>query len=164
METVAAAARIARRQGVRVILNPAPAAELPEEVMCCVDVLTPNYVEAVHLAGVPPAAPNSHEDIIRRIREHGVDVVVMTLGKDGAMVMGDGGVFSVPGFKVTPVDATGAGDGFNAGLGVALARDPDDLQGAVRYGNAVGALVATRLGAQPSLPRQSAVEALLSEQ
>ncbi|MBN1284380.1 MAG: ribokinase [Anaerolineae bacterium] len=162
LDTVAAAARIARRQGVQVILNPAPATTLSPELLSFVDVLTPNAGEARRLAGLPPDDPTPRAEVAQILRRHGIEVVVMTLGAEGALAAGPGGAVTVPGFEVTPVDTTGAGDGFNAGLAVALARDPDDLQRAVRYGNAVGALTATKVGAQPALPRQSAVEALLA--
>lgn len=162
LETVTVAARIARRQGVRVILNPAPATELSSDLLGFVDVLTPNNGEAYRLIGLAPDDPTPRDEVAQTLRERGTQVVVMTLGEEGALIAGPGGTVTVPGFDVNPVDTTGAGDGFNAGLAVALARDPDDLQGAVRYANAVGALTTTQVGAQPSLPRQSAVEALLT--
>lgn len=162
VETVAAAVRIAHRQGVRVILNPAPAPDrdLPTGLLEGVEVLTPNQYEARVLAGLGSDA--GYEAVADALLKRGVKTVVMTLGADGAFVASAQGATHVPGFKVTPVDTTGAGDAFNAGLAVALSYDPDDLPGAVRYANAVGALATTRAGAQPSLPTAAAVEALLT--
>ncbi len=162
LDTVIAAARIARRQGVRVVLNPAPAADLPPELLSNVEVLTPNHIEALHLVGLPDDSAVPHAELAETLLMQGVGVVVMTMGAEGALLAEAGRVRRVPGFSVTPVDTTGAGDAFNAGLAVALSRDPDDLHGAVRYGNAVGALSVTRSGAQSSLPRQSAVDVLLT--
>ncbi len=162
-ETVTAAARIARRQGVRVILNPTPANDFPDALYNVVDVLTPNRVEATNLAGLPPQNPPPLEEIAQMLCER-VEIAVITLGQKGALVAGPGGILPVSGFEVQTVDTTGAGDAFNAGLAVALSRDPDNLQGAVRYGNAVGALATTQVGVQLSLPRQTAVNALLSSE
>jgi ribokinase len=164
LETVMAAARIARRQGACVILNPAPAPDyaVPADLLSSVDVLTPNHVEARRLSGLGPEA--GREAVARELLARGPGAVVMTLGAEGALAAGPWGMTHVPGFEVTPVDTTAAGDAFNAGLAVALSRDPDDLLAAVRYGNAAGALATTKLGAQPSLPTAAAVEALLAGQ
>ncbi len=164
LETVAAAVRIAHRQGVRVILNPAPAptVELPADLLGSVDVLTPNQFEARRVSGLDADASN--EAVAAALMQRGVKTVVLTLGADGALVASVQGVTHVPAFKVNPVDTTAAGDAFNAGLAVALSYDPEDMLGAVRYANAVGALATTRMGAQPSLPTAASVEALLTSQ
>jgi ribokinase len=93
----------------------------------------------------------------------GVGAVVTTLGAAGAQITTWEGERLVAGFSVTAVDTTAAGDAFNGGLAVALSwgkRLPD----AVRFANACGALAATRMGAQTSLPHSSAVEAFLAQQ
>ena len=163
LETVATTVRIARRQGVRVILNPAPApAEpLPTDLLSNVSVLTPNQFEARRVSGLGQEA--GVEEIAAALLERGVRHVVITLGADGALVADAQGLTHVPAFEVQPVDTTAAGDAFNAGLAVALSYDAEDLDGAVRYANAVGALATTRMGAQPSLPTAAAVEALITE-
>ncbi|MCZ7542890.1 MAG: ribokinase [Anaerolineae bacterium] len=164
LETVAAAVRIARRQDVLVILNPAPAPtlDLPQGLLESVDVLTPNEFEARRVTGMNSNA--THEAVAAALLERGVKTVVMTLGANGALVANAQGMTHVPAFKVNPVDTTAAGDGFNAGLAVALSYDADDLLGATRYANAVGALTTTRMGAQPSLPTAASVEALLTSE
>lgn len=164
LETVAAAVRIARRQDVLVILNPAPAPtlDLPQGLLESVDVLTPNEFEARRVTGMNSDA--AHEAVAAALLERGVKTVVMTLGANGALVANAQGMTHVPAFKVNPVDTTAAGDGFNAGLAVALSYDADDLVGATRYANAVGALTTTRMGAQPSLPTAASVEALLTSE
>ena len=134
------------------------------DLLSFIDVLTPNAGEARRLLGLSSDDPTPPAEIAAQLLAKGVSVVVMTLGADGAMTAGPGGAAVVSGFEVTPVDTTGAGDAFNAGLAVALSRAPEDLQAAVRYGNAVGALTATKIGAQPSLPHRAEVEALLAEE
>jgi ribokinase len=113
-----------------------------------VDVLTPNAVEAAGLAGLERADP---EQAARGLAQHGVRAAVLTLGAEGALVLENGQLQRVPGFQVTPVDTTAAGDAFNAALAFALARGLD-LAAAARVGCAAGALAATKPGAQPSLP------------
>lgn len=94
-------------------------------------------------------------------KKYGVKHVIVTMGKEGAFTSG---VHSpnIPGFSVESLDATGAGDAFNGGLAVALARG-DRLEDAVRYANAVGALATTHFGAQSSLPTALEVDAFLKK-
>jgi ribokinase len=148
LEVVLRTAHAARRAGARVVLNPAPARPLPRPLFGEVDVLTPNAVEAAGLAGLERADP---EQAARGLAQHGVRAAVLTLGAEGALVLENGQLQRVPGFQVTPVDTTAAGDAFNAALAFALARGLD-LAAAARVGCAAGALAATKPGAQPSLP------------
>jgi ribokinase len=157
LATVLAAALAGRERGATVILNPAPAQPLPDEIWPLVDVLTPNETEAALLAGgaEPPEAA-------ARLLARGVGTVLVTLGAAGVIVAQPGEpVQMVPAFKVQAVDATAAGDAFNGALAVALARG-DPLAGAVRFAQAAGGLATTRLGAFPSLPRPAEVEELLA--
>jgi ribokinase len=125
-------------------------------LLACVDVLTPNESEASVLTG----APDSLDRAARRLLETGVEALVITLGARGALIVTQQGQQIVSGFPVKAVDTTAAGDAFNGGLAAALAvRRP--LAEAVRFANACGALAATRLGAQPSLPTAEEVERFL---
>ena len=162
VETVLAAAQLAARHGVRVVLNPAPAQKLPSELLALVDVLTPNRIELAMLLGVSEAdvAALSDAQLAERALSLGVSNAVITLGAEGALVADATGAQRVPPFAVTPVDTTAAGDAFNAGLAVALGRG-EPLAVAARYGAACGALATTKVGAQPSLPRAEEVEKLL---
>jgi ribokinase len=92
----------------------------------------------------------------------GADAVILTLGERGALLAQAGGTQAFPAFRVTAVDTTAAGDAFMGGLAVALA-EGRSLAESIGWGNAAGALAATRLGAQPSLPTRRAVEKLLAE-
>lgn len=161
VEAGIAAARLGRRMGATVILNPAPAPSepLPEALYQGVDILTPNETEAAVLTGedVPEMAAPS-------LLQRGPGTVIITLGAEGALVADRAGPpRKIPGFRVSPVDATAAGDAFNGGLAVALARKLG-LKQAVRFAHAAGALAVTRLGAMPSLPTADELTAFLGRQ
>jgi ribokinase len=162
LDGVARAAEVAQAHGVTVILNPAPACPLPKELLSLIDVLIPNETEAAQLSSLPVGDRAEIDSAAMRLREWGVDTVVLTLGKRGALLVGEEGKELVPAFEVTPVDTTAAGDAFVGGFAVALAEGRSHTD-AVRWGNASGALATTKLGAQPSLPARRAVETLIDE-
>jgi ribokinase len=162
LETATRAAQIAHAHGVTVILNPAPAQPLPPDLLRLVDVLVPNESETALLTGLPMDSLARVEAAAGALRESGVGAVILTLGKHGALLAQPGGMQAFPAFVVTAVDTTAAGDAFMGGLAVALA-EGHSLAESIRWGNAAGALAATRLGAQPSLPIRRAVEKLLTE-
>ncbi len=160
IETVLAAAQAGRAAGVTVVLNPAPAPAypLPPALYAAVDILTPNETEASLLTGEP--AP---EAAAAALLNRGVRTVIVTLGEAGALIATQPeDTRRVPGFQVHAVDTTAAGDAFNGGLGVALARG-HPLDAAVRYANAVAALSVTKIGAQPSLPTAGDVAGFWNE-
>ncbi len=161
LETVTRAAQVARAHGVRVILNPAPARPLPAALLSLVDVLIPNENETALLTGMPVESRDQIEAAATALRELGVGTVILTLGDRGALLTQEGETEHFPAFDVTPVDTTAAGDAFVGGFAVALA-EGKSLAEAVRWGNGAGALAATRLGAQPSLPTRQALETLLA--
>jgi ribokinase len=164
VESVIEAARLGRKNGVPVVLNPAPAQALPSDLLNVIDVLTPNRIELAQLLGI------SEDDVMGMDDERlaksalglGVPSAVITLGKEGALAAGSWGWARVPSFLVDAVDTTAAGDAFNAGLTVALGRGMTDLPEATRYACACGALATTRFGAQPSLPYEKDVQRLLA--
>jgi ribokinase len=149
----------ARRHGAITILNPAPVPAARLEMLALVDYLTPNAGEAERLSGVTVRGPADAIRAAQVLREAGPRTVVVTLGEDGALAVGDETVH-VPAFVVSAIDTTAAGDAFNAGLAVALAeRRP--LRDALVFASAVAALTCTRRGAQASLPRREDVQRLL---
>lgn len=150
----------ARAHGVTVVLNPAPARVLPAQLLREVDYLVPNETEAGLLVGREVSGTASARDAAHILRGKGVGTVILTLGGQGALLVGEDDIL-VPAFKVKVVDTTAAGDAFVAGFAVALAAGRD-LEEAVCFANAAGALATTRLGAQPSLPTRTEVEALLA--
>jgi ribokinase len=156
LPTVAWTLEHARARGVVTILNPAPVPDAAVGVWSFVDYLTPNAGEAARLSGVPVNDRASAEEAGRRLRAQGVGAVIVTLGADGALCL-DERAFHVPGFEVTALDTTAAGDTFNAALAVAVA-ERTSRAGALRFANAAAALACTRRGAQPSLPRRAEVD------
>jgi ribokinase len=159
LKTVEFAIRIASTYHVRVVLNPAPMTELPKSMLEMVDVLTPNETEAIALTDNLKIQPCELWNKIKK--KYGVKYVIVTMGKEGAYTSGVRSP-NIPGFSVESLDATGAGDAFNGGLAVALARG-DPLEDAVRYANAVGALATTHFGAQSSLPTALEVDEFLKK-
>ncbi len=160
LPTVQAAAEIAAMADVPVILNPAPACPLSDELLRLVTILTPNETEAELLTGVQVTDDASAERAADCLLARGVGTVIITLGPRGAFVAGEEFRGMLPGFEVNAVDTTAAGDVFNGALAVALAkRQP--LVDAVRFANAAAAISVTRLGAQPSAPKRKEIKKLV---
>lgn len=167
LEASLAAARLARRQGLTVILDPAPARELPPEFYQIVDIITPNEVEAGQLVGFPVKTAQEANRAAHILLEWGVKTAVIKLGAQGVAYasQAENGQIAeafVPAFKVAAVDTVAAGDAFNGGLAVALV-EGKPLPLAVQWGAAAGALSATKPGAQPSMPGRAEFEAFLKE-
>ena len=160
LETVQAAAQLATKCGVPVILNPAPARKLPSALLKLVSILTPNESEAELLTGIKVCGERSAARAAAKLRASGVKTVIITLGARGAFVAGEDGAQLVRGFKVRTVDTTAAGDVFNGALAVALGED-QPLLDAVRFACAAAAISVTRLGAQPSAPHRREIEKFL---
>jgi len=160
LETVQTAALLASKAGARVILNPAPARALPDELLRHVSILTPNETEAELLTGIKVDSDTAATKAASILRARGVQTVILTLGARGALVATSDSAQIVPGFKVTAVDTTGAGDVFNGALAVALA-EGQPLIDAVRFANAAAAISVTRLGAQPSCPSRREIQKVL---
>ena len=160
LATVIAAALVAVKAGVPVILNPAPARVLPNRLLKLISILTPNETEAELLTGVKVTDAAAAARACAKLRSRGVRTVILTLGARGAYLADASGEQLVPGFKVKAVDSTAAGDIFNGALSVALA-ERKTLRDAVRFANAAAALSVTRLGAQPSAPTRAEIERFL---
>ena len=156
LATVTAYAQAARRQGVTVVLNPAPAQALPAPLLEAVDILIVNEGELATLAG--------HQGSIAQCLERiHVPTVVVTLGHHGCCARSHGVFFLQEAFDVTPVDTTGAGDTFCGSLVAALHLGAD-VPLALRMASAAGALACTRPGAQSSIPQAAEVTAFLAQQ
>ncbi len=158
--TVASLAEICARHGVPLMLDPAPACELPAGVMAKVAWFTPNQTEASFYARRADSV--SAEESVARLRSLGCRGVVLKMGEQGAYVAtGDGPGGLVPAFSVRAVDTTAAGDAFNAGFAVARMRGASAVESA-RFGAAVAAVSVTRAGAQSAMPGRDEVERLLA--
>jgi ribokinase len=142
------ALRLARQQGITVALDPGmsghEAVKGMRSLLPDVHVLFPNLAEAQRLTGRSTA-----EDCARVLLNDGVQVVALKLGRTGCLVCSEDTCRHIPGFAVKARDTTGAGDGFDAGFVTGLLRGLD-LAGAALLGNALGALISTALGANPS--------------
>jgi ribokinase len=161
LDTVQAAAELAARAEVPVILNPAPARALPDKLLKLVSILTPNETEAEFLTGIAVTDDATAAEAATKLRARGVEAVILTLGARGAFAATASTQELVPGFPVKAVDTTGAGDVFNGALSVALGEGRSLLE-AVRFGNAAAALSVTRLGAQHSARHRKEIELFLT--
>jgi len=162
IETVSAAAQFASDNGVKVILNPAPACPLEDEILKNISILTPNEIEAEFLTGIKVKNEKSANDAALSLLNRGIQTVIITLGVQGVFVATSDIQKIVPSFNVESVDTTAAGDVFNGALAVSLAENRL-LSDAVRFANAAAALSVTKLGAQPSAPKRNEVEKLLQD-
>jgi ribokinase len=161
METVRHAAALAAENKTRVILNPAPIRALPASLLEKVDILIANETEILVLTGADDVSVHTASAICRPLLDAGVESVIMTLGKDGAVVTSGAGATRVRGFPVKAVDVTAAGDTLTGAVAYALAKG-QSLEEAIRFGNAAAALSATRQGAQISMPTHDEVDDFLA--
>jgi ribokinase len=163
IQTVRWALQEARRAGKLTILNPAPARvlPLPPDILPLVHYLTPNETEAGLILGREVGGVTGAEAAGRALVGMGVRAAVVTVGADGAVLVGPTGCIHVPGFAVSPLDTVGAGDAFNGGLATALAAGLAVEDGLV-VANAAGALTCTRRGAMDALPSRDDVRELLA--
>jgi ribokinase len=158
LPTVERAIALAKGHGKRVLLNPAPARAVPDELLAQVDLLTPNETEARVLLG--PEAPGGEEPAAAAsaLRRRGARAVIVTLGEQGALLVDGSSLLPIRPRSVTAVDTTAAGDCFSAALAVAWA-EGRSLPEAAGWAAAAAALSVTRPGAQTSLPTRAEVDA-----
>ena len=157
LDMVAYALETAKELGVATILNPAPAAALPGEVLQLADYLTPNETELESLCG------HAVEDVAsaaRTLLTRDDQIAIVTLGASGAQIVTRDDSSRLPTFSVDVVDTTGAGDAFNGGLATGLAEGMA-LDEAARFANAAAALCVTKPGTAASTPTRAEVAALL---
>ncbi len=162
IETVTAAAVMAHADGVKVILNPAPAQPLTDDLLKTVSILTPNETEAELLTGIGIENEDDARKAAQALLARGVATVMVTLGENGVIIATADCVKRVDAFKVDPVDTTAAGDAFNGALAVAIA-EGSRLEKAVLFANAAAAMSVTKLGAQPSAPRRDEIDEFLKD-
>jgi len=158
--TTLAAFRLAKEAGVRTVLNPAPAAPLPPELLELTDLCIPNETELESLAGQRVTDLEQVETAARALRTSISQTVIVTLGERGAMALGSAGVEHFAVGPVAAVDPTGAGDAFIGSLAVFWS-EAGNLREAIRRANAVAALTVTRPGAQSAFPTRAEAEAAI---
>lgn len=158
MEAAIRGLELARAAGVATVLNPAPAAELPDRMLALCDYVTPNETECEALTGIAVSDDASAKAACDALVAKGVRTPIITLGAQGVFLHGHGRVAAVNAGPV--VETTGAGDAFNGGFAAALAEGKSALD-AVRYGCATAGVSVTRAGTAPSMPQRSEVDALI---
>ena len=159
MEAAMRGLEIARDAGVTTILNPAPAADLPNGMLALCDYVTPNETETEALTGHAVETADEAARACGALQDLGVATPIITLGERGAYLAGHG---LVPAFSAgAVVETTGAGDAFNGGFATALSEgmSPED---AVRFGCATASISVTRAGTAPAMPSRVEVDALLA--
>ena len=163
LESVLAAAKIARANATQVILNPAPATHLSDELLALIDIITPNETEAEILTGI---AVKSDEDAARAaqaLHDKGIHTVLITLGRRGVWLSEQGNGVRIPGFSVQAIDTIAAGDTFN-GAFITARLEGVAMHDAVRFAHAAAAIAVTRPGAQPSVPWRTEIDIFLQQQ
>ena len=161
LPAVLRAAQRAKENNVRVILNPAPARQLPDELIALADFIIPNETELSLLTGQKIEDISSAESAVRNLLRRGAKNVIVTLGSKGALLVNKETNKQVDTFKVDVIDTTAAGDAFIGGFATALLQNKS-LEESVQYGCACGALATTKFGAQPSLPTKAEADHLIS--
>ncbi|UQZ88261.1 ribokinase [Deltaproteobacteria bacterium Smac51] len=160
IESVAQAAALAREMKKLVILDPAPATRLPDDLYRNIDILKPNEIELAHLADMPVTNIDEAEKAARKILERGVGTVVVTLGSEGALIVtGASSVYMPVSSAVAAVDTTAAGDSFTAAMTMMLV-EGYSLEQAVEFAGQVAGIVVSRPGAQSSIPSADEVAAI----
>ncbi len=152
---------IARKAGVTTILNPAPAASLPDEMLALCDFLTPNESEAEALTGLPVRNLDEAKAAASVLIARGVGAIVITLGENGALYHDHLQTVHVPVISAGPVvETTGAGDAFSGGFAVALSEGKNVID-AVRFGCATAGISVTRSGTAPSMPTRAEIDQVI---
>ena len=157
VDTVKYVAEKASAKGNRVILNPAPACWLSDNLFKCIYLITPNETEAGILTGIEVFDPTSAREAAEKLREKGAKNVVITMGGAGAYILSGTVSIMIPGIKVKAVDTTAAGDVFNGALAVAIS-EGQDIVSAVNFANKAASISVTRMGAQASAPFRNEVK------
>lgn len=160
LDGIELAAQIAKRNDTKVILNPAPARELPESLLACIDIITPNETEAEILTGIKVEDDASAKAAADMLHSKGIETVMITLGAKGVYVSQNGEGQIVPGFHVEATDTTAAGDTFNGAFVTGL-MESMPLESAIQFAHAAAAISVTRFGAQTSIPSRKEVDAFL---
>lgn len=162
LETIAYMAQITFKHNVKLILNPAPAQMLSDELLQKTWLLTPNETEASLLTGVEVYNEITAKKAATVLLQKGVKNVIITLGEKGSLLVNKNGIKHFEAFKVNPVDTTAAGDVFNGTIAVAVSKNKS-LEESINFSTAAAAISVTKNGAQPSIPKLEEVEAFLNK-
>jgi ribokinase len=163
LEVVEAAFRVARKAGTLTVLDAGPPRHCPSEILRLADIVSPNETELAQLTGTEVSGRVSAREAAKELLAQGVGTVVLKLGSDGSMLVTPQGAEHFPAYKINAVDPTASGDAFTAAFTVEYAAGTK-IEDAIRFANGAGALAATKLGAQSSLPTRQEVEAFVARQ
>ncbi|EKT61414.1 ribokinase [Providencia sneebia] len=164
IETVQLAAEIAKKNNTKVILNPAPAQTLSDNLLSLIDIITPNETEAEYLTGIAVKDDQGAEAAAQALHDKGISKVIITLGARGVWFSEKGKKGQIiAGFKVEAIDTIAAGDTFNGAYVTALLEGKNDTE-AIIFAHAAAAIAVTRAGAQPSVPWRSEIDTFLTQQ
>ena len=161
LATAIHAIRRAHAAGLIVILDPAPAATLPDEIWASIDIVTPNETEASAITGVTVTDPESAAQAARWFLDRGTRTAIITRAASGAVVVTPDGSTTFEALGVEAIDTTAAGDAFAGYLGAGLAAG-DSMETSIIRAMAAGALAVTRRGASSSLPLRATVDAVVN--
>ncbi|EFM89124.1 ribokinase [Actinobacillus pleuropneumoniae] len=154
LQAVEKALKIAKANHTQVILNPAPAQPLSDEILANIDMITPNETETALLTGIQVVDEQTAQQAANVFHQKGIQTVLITLGAKGAFLSENGNSEIIAGFKVTPVDTTAAGDTFNGALAIALL-EGKSMRDAVMFAHKASSISVTRMGAQSSIPTRA---------
>lgn len=157
VETIAYATNVAAAKEIKVVLNPAPACALPDDLLKNISIITPNEKEAEMLTGIPVTDIASAEKAAIALKEKGIETIVITMGAKGALIFDDNKFEVVKTPVVKAIDTTAAGDVFNGALVVALSEGKKKNE-AVSFACRAASISVTRLGAQASAPYRRELE------
>jgi ribokinase len=157
VETVTYAANTAYNKKLKVILNPAPACTLPDDLLKHISIITPNEKEAAMLTGIPVTDIPTAEEAALCLHEKGIETVIITMGAKGALVFHQNEFTLTEAPVVKAVDTTAAGDVFNGALAVALS-EGKSMKDAASFACRAASIAVTRLGAQASAPYRKELE------
>ena len=161
LTAVIAAAKVASQKQATIILDPAPAQPLPDELITLADIITPNETEASILTGISVIDAVGAETAVRHLKQQGAKQVMLKMGSTGAIWNSGNTIEHIPAFEVDAIDTVAAGDAFNGGLAAGLcARLP--LTAALNWGMAAGGLATTKRGAQEAMPNRKALLDLIA--
>lgn len=162
LATIEQAAKLAKQHKTQVVLNPAPAQKLSDDLLKHIDIITPNETEAEYLTSVKIATKQDAETAAAILHNKGIKTVIITLGSKGAWVSDSGKEELISEFTVKVIDTIGAGDTFNGILITALLEEKS-LNQAVKYAHAAGALSVIKPGAQTSVPTRKEVDNFIQQ-
>ena len=163
IEGIEYAAKVAKESRTNVVLNPAPARPLSDELLACIDVITPNETEAEVLTGITVTDDQSAQQASEALHLKGIEIVMITLGAKGVWLSQNGRGELIPGFRVEATDTTAAGDTFNGAFVTALLEDMP-IEQAIKFAHAAAAISVTRFGAQTSIPSRAETDTFLAKQ